>query len=508
MIKEDSRTSNIAKNIITSVITQVLTLIFAFVSRTVFIHLLGKELLGIDGLFTSILTIFSLVELGIGNALIFSLYAPIAKNDVYKSQQYLTLYKKAYHCIFAVILIIGLTLLPFLQNIIKVDISDLGINIYVIYILFLVNTLSSYFLAYRQAVLVVKQRQRFVSIWQSVVKVLVYLIECIVLLVFGSYYAFLAIRVIGNYLFAIIINIIAKRQFPELCKTNKDKLSRCEIKRITNNVYALFIRRIGGVILASADNIIINNYISLAMVGIYSNYILIIKSVQTITVQLMSAMSASIGNFVASKSKEETEEAFNLYSFITYLIYGACSICLVLLVNRFIILIWGDNYTLSRFSLYLIVLEFFFYGCQCAINQFRDTTGLFTQGKYRNLFSASLNIVASIVLVQYMGIEGVLLGTIISRVLVSLWYDPYILYKYFFNKSPFRYYIKFLSYLISIFAITGFFDFITRNVNHDIYGFLECLPLCIISPIMLLLLYIKAKEYQDLMNRVKMVVKK
>lgn len=215
-MKENTRTSNITKNVIAVVVTQVLSLLFAFGNRTVFIHLLGKEYLGIDGLFTSILTIFSLAELGIGNALIFSLYKPIANNDTKKAQQYLTLYKKAYHCIFAAILTFGLLLLPFLKSIVKTDISHLGINIYIVYLLFLLNTLSSYILAYRYAVLVVNQQNRVVSTWQTIGKIVIYFFEAIVLLVFGSYYLFLVIRVVGNYLIAIRISSIAKKKISSI----------------------------------------------------------------------------------------------------------------------------------------------------------------------------------------------------------------------------------------------------------------------------------------------------
>lgn len=508
MIKEETRTKNITKNVFTVVTTQIFTLLFAFVNRTVFIYLLGKEYLGIDGLFTSILTIFSLAELGIGNALVFSMYAPIAKNDKKKVQQYLTLYKKAYNWILTVILIFGLSLLPFLKNIVKVDIDYLGINLYVVYILFLLNTLSSYILAYRQAILVVKQQQRIISIWQTIGKLLVYLLECVVLLVTGSYYLFLLIRVIGNWSIAIRISAVAKKRYPELCEQNYEKLPKDEIKRISKDVYALFIRRVGGVVLASIDNLIINKFISLSMVGIYSNYMLIIKSIQTVTVQMMSAMTASIGNFVASKSSEDTENAFKLYTFIIYLVYGSCCVCFILLVNRFITILWGDSYTLSRMALYLIVLEFFFHGNQSAINVFRDTTGLFVQGKYRSLFSALVNAVSSLILVKYWGIEGVIMGTILSRILISSWYDPYILYRYFFKKAPFRYFLRLTSYILCIFSISGCLDYLTRNINYQISGFLICMTICIIVPFLMFIVYINCLECKELIYRIKIILKK
>lgn len=503
-----SRTKNITRNVTVVFITQVLLLIFGFINRTIFIRLLGEDYLGLDGLFYSILTIFSLAELGIGNALIFSLYKPIATGNIARAQQLFTLYNKAYKCIIAFILLLGFLLVPFLKSLINTDLEELNINIYTVFFLFLFNTVSSYFLAYRQAILVVNQMQSTVSLYQMVAKLTVYILECFVLLYFASYYIYLIIRVVGNYIVAILLSRKAKSQYPELCINNNERLPANEIKVIKENIIALFLRRIGGVVLASTDNIVINSYISLAMVGIYSNYVLIVSSIQTITSQMMSAMTASIGNFVATETQESAENAFKLYSFLTYLIYGVCSICFVLLVNRFIMLLWGDSYVLSKLTLYLIVLNFFFYGYQSSINVFRDTTGLFVQGKYRSLISAMVNIIASIILVKPLGIEGVVLGTIVSRVLISAWYDPYILYKYYFNKSVSSYFTMFLIYLGCTFFIAYILDLFTDSIDNSIIGFIKCSVISAGSTILLLLPFVKTAVFNELKNRIVLIVKK
>ena len=501
-----SRTEHITRNVFFSLVTQVLLLLFAFISRTIFIRLLGSEYLGLDGLFTSILTIFSLAELGIGNAIIFSLYKPIANADTFKAQQLLSLYKQAYKWISIAIAIIGILLIPFLPRIINADIDHLGINIYVVYILFLLNTLSSYFLAHRQAILVVNQEQSIVSVCQLYVKLLVYVLEVLVLLVYNSYYGFLIIKVAGNYLSAVYINHKAKIRYPKLCKANNYKLSSFEIRSIKKDVYALFLRRFGGVILSATDNIIINKFISLTMVGIYSNYILIQTSIQTITTQVMSSMTASIGNFVATQGKSNTEKAFNLYNYITYLVYGFCSISFILLANRFITLLWGDNYVLSKGTLYLIVFNFFLYGYQTALNTFRDTAGLFTQGKYRSLVSASFNLVFSLLLVRPLGVSGVVIGTILSRILVSSWYDSFILYKHLFKKSFAPYIKKLILYILIVFLNASILDWITTFIPDNIAGFILCIIVSLLSVGLLIIPLQMCEESKDFFSRMNNIV--
>ncbi len=507
MGKTKSRTEHITRNVFITLVTQSVLLLLAFVNRTIFIYLLNENYLGIDGLFSSILTIFSLAELGIGNAIIFSLYKPIANGDKYGAQQYLTLFKKAYNWIIIIILAIGASLLPFLPNIVNTTNCEVDINLYVIYILFLLNTTSSYFLAHKQAVLVVNQEQSTVSLNQTYVKIGVYVVEAVVLLILHSYYAFLIIRVLGNYISAFIIGKTAEKKYPELCKPNDKKLPIEEVRRIKSDVYALSIRRIGNVISSSASNILINKYISLAMVGIYSNYMLIIQSIQVITTQMMAAMTASIGNFVATETKLNAENAFRLYTYITYLLYGFCSICFILLVNRFIFLLWGEQYLLSTTTLYLIVFNFFLASFQTAINTFRDTTGLFVQGKYRSIFSALCSVILSIILVSPLGITGIIMGPILSRILISAWYDPYILYRYLFKISSASYFIRLVRYILIVFGIAFILDYITTPISNDIIGFLIVILISILSITLLIIVLMKTQESVELFKRIKDFIK-
>lgn len=508
MMKNNSRSSNLIRNVTVSLIAQIVILVISFANRTIFIKLLGAEYLGVDGLFGSILNVLSLAELGLGSAIIFNLYKPIAEGDAEKAKQYLSFYAKAYTVIIIAVSAIGLALLPFLRFIINSDDLKVTVNLYAVYILFLINTVSSYFLAHRQATLVVNQRQSTVSAVQMTVKIFSLTAECVLLLVFKNYYLYLVVKVLANYIQAVVISVIAKKRYTELCRPSSKKLDKAEISVLKNNVSALFIRRIGSIVLSSTDNLIINGYISTVMVGVYSNYTLIVSSVQTVTVQMFSAMTATIGNYVASKKKEDVEALFKVYTYAIYLVYGFCSICLYTLTNPFIKLLWGEEYLLSKLTLLIIVINFFFYGFQTAINVFRDTTGLFVQGKYRALFSAVVNVFFSLLLVRFMGISGVILATVISRVAVSAWYDPFVLYKHYFKSRVSVYYARVILYTAVTVAVCFLSDFIASLLGGGIAGFVLAMLSSLLCTLLLLLPFIKTNEAKELFQKINGILRK
>lgn len=504
--KSISRTKNASLNAAVSIITQVIILIVSFVCRTFFIKVLGAEYLGIDGLFSSILTILSLAELGFGSAIIYDLYKPIAEGDTAKARQFITLYATVYRIVMIVVSIVGVAFVPFLPSIINLDKLTVDVNIYIVYLLFLANTVSTYFLASYQSILTVNQLQRRVSTIQLVMKLVVTSFECLILFYFKDYYLYLTIKVVGNFVQAYIIKCEAKKEFPDLCVRSEQKLSKPELNKIWHNVGALFIRRIGSVVLSATDNIIINTFISTGMVGIYSNYVLIVSSVKTITGQIFSSVTASIGNFIATQNKNEIEGIFRLYSFLTYLIYGFCCICIFTLANKFISVLWGAEYVLSTWVVFVIVIDYFMQGFTFSVIYFRDAAGFFVQGKYRPIFSAIVNIAFSIILVKPLGVMGVILATVISRLLVSSWYDPYILYRVLFKVSAWKYYYRFALYTLVMLCLSLLSYWIASLFDNTLVGLLLSLVVSmLISPI-LLAPFIKSQEFSQLKEYIKRLI--
>lgn len=504
--KSESRIRNASLNAVVSIVTQVTILIVSFVCRTFFIKVLGAEYLGIDGLFSSILTILSLAELGFGSAIIFDLYKPIAEGNIAKARQFITLYATVYRIVMIAVSVVGLALMPFLPSIINLDKLSVDVNIYFVYILFLANTVSTYFLASYQSILIVNQLQREVSSIQLEMKLVVTSLECLVLFFFKDYYAYLTVKVVGNFVQVYLIKVRANKKFPELCVRSDEKLTKRELSKIWNNVGALFIRRIGSVVLSSTDNIIINTFISTVMVGVYSNYVLIVSSVKTITGQIFSSVTASIGNYIATQNNRETEALFRFYSFMTYLIYGFCGICIFTLANRFISLLWGDDYLLSIWVVFVIVVDFFLQGFTFSIIYFRDAAGFFVQGRFRPVFSAVINIVLSILLIKPLGVVGVILATVISRLLVSAWYDPYILYKNLFKTNVWRYYGIVALYTLIVLALCLLSYRLTLQFSNTFIGLVLSLGVSILISIFLLFPFIKSEELSLLKYYLKRVI--
>lgn len=504
-----SRTQNATRNAVVSFSVQIITTVLSFVNRSVFIKLLGDGLLGIDGLFTSILTMLSLAELGVGSAIIFNLYKPVADSDYPKVRQLMQFYAKAYKIIAITVASIGIIIVPFLDKLVNFQSVTVDINIRIIYLLFLANTCSSYFWAYKQSIIIVNQRQRVISIVQMISKFVVITLEIIVVVAFKNYYIYLIVRIIFNYAQAFIIGLIADKNYPEAKFSSNDKLPKDEKKLIFKNVGALMWYKVSNVFVTSTDNIMINLFIGIEMVGIFSNYTLIISAVQNVTSQIFMALTASIGNYNATENKENQEKLFRTCVLLTYLVYGICAVCLFSLSNRFILLLWGDHYILSLTIVAMLVLNFYFYGFQSSILIFRNTNGLFVQGKYRPLFSALINLVVSYILVLRIGVLGVVLGTVISRLVTTTWFDPYVLYKHHFKKSVKFYYIRFFIYFLILTISCVLTYFLTLGIPQTIWGFFISTLIGVVIFIILssICLYF-TKEYKDVIIRMKRLLLK
>ena len=337
-----SRTNAVFKNLTIGIAGQLFNLILGFVSRTVFIQQLGVVYLGVSGLFSNIFSILSLVELGIGSAIIFSLYKPIAEKDEIKIRTLMNLYAKLYRTIGVTIFILGLSLLPFLKFLIK-DQTDIT-NLSLIFLLYLFDTVISYFFSYKRSLFNADQKAYINIINDNIYLFLSKIIQISVLIITQSFIVFLLIQILFNFLSNLSISIKAKKSYPYIKSKSRDKLSSEEFKSIKKNIVSIFLLKAGGVVVNGTDNILISSFIGIVWVGIYSNYLLLIGIIQTLINQIFTPMTASIGNLINSKSKERSLEVFYRVYFLNFLIYGFCSICLFILLNPFIKLWIGEEF--------------------------------------------------------------------------------------------------------------------------------------------------------------------
>ncbi len=505
-MKQRSRTENSIINSAMSIVTQVLTVVLNFAVKTVFIKMLNDEYLGVNGLFTNIITMLSLADLGIGIAIPYSLYKPLAKKDEHKINVLMNFYKKVYTIIGIAVLLIGLSLTPFLGLIIK-DIPKNVPHLSLIYILFVIHSASSYFFVYKKFLIDSDQKGYITSRIIFTFSTLLSIIQIILLITTKNYILFLLSSIILVIIQNIYISSKANKLYPFIKNKTDEKLEKEDMEGIKKNVSSLFIYKVGTVIMNGTDNIIISKFIGLIIVGFYSNYVLIINSITTVLNQIFNAITSSIGNLVVTTNKKRSKEVYDNLNFANFWLYALFGVCIIVLINPFINIWIGKKYVMGFSIVFLLVLNFYVLGMQSVTNSFRNAYGLFWIAKYRPIIMVIINIVISVVLVQFIGIEGVLIGTLISRLVTTAWLDPYIVHKYGFEISPKSYYIDYLKYLVIFIAISIILNyFVSMIAINNIFILILIAILVVISVnVILVLLFFKTSEFNYFYDKIKKI---
>lgn len=442
------RSKSSAKNLVVALIGQAFGLIISFIARIIFVKFLSDEYLGLNGLFTNLLTMLSLVELGVGSALVYSLYKPLADGDNEKVKSLMDLYRKAYNIIGGVVLIIGILFIPFYRYLIS-EVPSIS-HLDFIYILFVLNTAISYFYSYKRSLIICDQKRYIATIYRYVFYFLLNVFQIIVLFLTHNYILYLITQVVFTWLENICISIKADRMYPYLNDKNIKKLDKKELNTISKNVRAMLFHKIGGVVVNSTDNILISKLVGLIAVGMYSNYYLITSALDTITAQFFNAITASVGNLGACTNSKKVKETFNTTFFLNYLIYGVITVCLLILFNPFIEVWLGKKYLFDFGVVLVITICFYLKGIRKTCLTFKDALGLFWQDRYKPIIESIINLVASIILGIRYGVLGIFMGTIISTVTTSLWIEPYVLYKYYFKENIIDYLYRFIKYTLVV----------------------------------------------------------
>lgn len=502
------RVQNSIRNMLFGLSGQLISCIMGFIVRTVFISTLGIEYLGVDGLFSNILTLLSLTNLGFDTAIIYSLYKPLAENNQTQIMGLMNLYKKAYRLIGVTVLSIGLLLLPFLPYMINGETTIDSIN--TIYILFLINSAASYFFVYKQAIIIADQQNHVISKVYSIFAIISNLFQVILLVCFKNYLIVLTTQIALRILQNLYISIKTNRLYPYLKGKNNVTLSEADKRNFFQNIYSLMLYRISGVVINGTDNLVISKFVGLVWVGICANYLLITSTLNTFLGHIFYSITASVGNLNVNESSEKKYLVFRILNFSNFWVYGFCSVCLWNLINPFIILWLGERFVMNKLVVFAIVLNFYTAGMQNAATTFRETTGLFRRGKYIPILAAIINIIVSIILAKTIGIAGVFLGTVFSRLCTYFWYDPYASYKLIFQQPVRKYFIRYFCFglIVSVSSwipdIAGSFIYHNPLLNITIRGIL-----CLIVPnIIILAVYRGSEELNYLLNIMKQYIKK
>lgn len=502
------RTKRFLQNMVTGIGGQLLTYVLQFLSRTVFIYTLGAQYLGISGLFTNIISVLNVTELGLGAAVVFSLYKPLADNDAKKINSIMHMLRKAYFFIGLFVLIVGIILVPFLPHLMKKT-TEL-VNIPFIFMLYVIESVSSYwFYAYKSLIFRADQKGYITNLYTYFARVIISICQIIILYTLRSFVLYtvagISVNIIGNILIAHKVD----KTYPFL-RDKAEQLPKMEKREIYKNVVGTAAYKINDMILRSTDNIIISASISVFAVGIYDNYHMISDSIFTFIRMLFGSATAGIGNFVAKEDKEQSEFLFRIMVFASYWLFGFATICLWILLNPFIAWIWGEEYLLENIVVAVIIIEFLIKGFQVVTIIYKDACGLFWKGKYRPIATAVINLAVSLTLVRPLGILGVVIGTIVSRLLTSWWFEPWLIYRNIFKVSCKSYFIRFFCAVAFVVVYIVTLEILCSSFNEYTFGNLIIRGgLCLTIPnFFTWLVFKKTGEFIYLKNMLLGIVKK
>ncbi|MDV7751298.1 MATE family efflux transporter [Enterococcus casseliflavus] len=462
-----SNSKKASLNTVTSMGIKVISMLSSFIMKTILIQSMGLQYTGISSVFSDLLLLFSFAELGIGSAIVFELYKPIAEKDFKKIAKLMHFYKRAYQLIGFSIFALGLLLIPFL-NFIITDVPNVKENIVVIYILYLLNTCVSYFLIYQSSLLTAGQENYKISIVQGLFFIFKLIINSFVLLLLRNFIVYLIVDILLTIIQNLIIYRMSSIRFKDIKKYNSERLSQFEKKNLFNNVSALALYQISNVVLNSTDSLIISSILGTGVVAFFANYRLIVKSVDSFASQITISLTPTLGDLAVKKNNSQKEH-FNILNFFIFWITLNSSLQILFLSTPFIELWLGEKFILNNSLLILLVIDYVIVNLARPVATIRNANGLFTQGKYRPLLMALLNIIFSILFVNLFGIIGVILGTLISRILTQVWFDPYIIYKHVFFENSFEYFQGYFKNILFIF-FTALMVLISKNFVNSIFS--------------------------------------
>lgn len=499
---------NTTKSLFWGIVNKFVIILMPFVIRTILIYYLGAEYAGLSSLFTSILRVLNMAELGFAGAVAFSMYKPVAEEDTEKICALLAFYRKLYYGVGSIVMIIGIALIPYLNYLVRGD-CPADVNLQILYVIYLVDTAASYFLfSYKNVILNVYQRIDIVSNISTVLHICVYGVQIIILVFFREYYVYIIFEIVYTIINNIMVARYVSKMFPQYRSVGK--LSKAETKSIIKNVYGMMLFKICSVTRNSLDNIFISAFIGLKAVAIYGNYYYIFSAVANVQAVIMDSIKGAIGNKIAIDTPEKNHHDMLVFMFIYAWFSGWCSVCMLCLYQPFIRLWVGEAMVLDTPT--MVMFCFYFYVTSMGAIRFlyHQSAGLFWQWRYWTVAEALVNVIGNYILVQVWGLFGVVSATVISLLTVDFIFSTFIVYKFYFrNNKIWIYFRDHLVYLTTTTLVGGVTYFICGlTPDEGIIAIFLRLAICIAIPNCLFLLaYCKLPVFKDAVGIGKRVMK-
>ncbi|MCH5187049.1 MAG: nucleotidyltransferase family protein, partial [Oscillospiraceae bacterium] len=505
---EKSRTEYSARNATIAMISQASAILMGYLTRIVFTHTLSESYVGINGLFMDILNVLALSQLGVGAALTYALYKPIAEGNIEKQKSLMQLFKWLYRIMALLIAVAGLLVVPFLGHLVR-DANDVD-HIIPIYLLYLLNTVVSYLIVYKKNLIDAHQLSYIGVLCQTIFLIIQYVGQIVILLYTHNFVLFLLIYLLCTLGNNLTIAKKADSMYPYLLDEDVEPLPKAEKRDIIKNIRAMLMHKVGNVVVNNTDNVLISAMVGVISVGKYSNYYLIIGSVRQVLEQIFLGITASVGNFGVTEDRKRVKNIFEVAFFIGQWLCGFAAIGLFQLLNSVVSFSFGEQYVFPTPLVFVLCLNFFVTGMRQATLVFRDSLGLFWYDRYKSLVEAAINLVVSILLTLRFGIIGVFLGTFISTMLTSFWIEPYVLYKKRLECSVAPYFVLYAKYTAGVVIAGILTNVICRNISGaGILAIIVRIMLCVIIPnVFFLLCYHRTKEFRFLFEKAVGLLKK
>ena len=505
----EQKVKSTIKNLYSKLYIVAVTSIFPYIIRTLLIKYIGIEYTGVSSLFSSVLQVLNMADLGFGTAVVFFLYGPVDKQDVNKVNAILKLYRKAYRIVGVIITAAGLCVMPFLPELIQGKSIPDGINIYIIYLIYLFNATFGYLtVGYKEVLFEATKDADIPSKIGGTTALIMYIIQIFTICIYKSFYMYAAALMVNPILLVLLTSCAAKKHFPQYyCKGDVDKDF---LKGFWKRIYAMTFSKLRTVSRNSFDSIIISMFLGLTALAKYQNYYMVMMIPLVIVNILRNSITPSFGNSVAFESKESNYGVLNDFTLIQNGIVVVCMSCLCNLYQPFIRLWIGSQYMLPDYMIYLFAIYFYAMSLSENTVMLREVTGIWWEGRKGAVIEAASNLILNYVLVKYYGIAGVVVSTIITIVFINLPWETYIIFKYYFNMNPFKYVIKQLvlaAESIVIVAITYIIGKIV--IVTDIGSLLLKITGSVLIPVILwVLIHIKDKAVIEVISIIKKMVKK
>lgn len=506
MASKESRTRSTSLNILSGTANKIILLLFSFISRKIFIQYIGILYLGINSLFSNVLTVLSLADLGFGTAMAFSYYKPLAEHDEDRLASLTNFYSKIYNWIAFVVGGLGLALIPFLKYIIKTDTNVE--HLYLFYVIALANTVVSYLFVYKSTIITADQKNYIVNKVAIRVNMAKYIVQIVTMILFANYILYTVIDLLGTLCNNFMISRQADKLYPFI--NRKDTIiSEEEKKSIFSNIKSVFLYKFSASIMSGTDSIIMSAIVGTVSVGLYTNYLTITNQIAQFVQIVFSSFTASVGNLITENKSKKNYEVFKVMQMLSHAISGIIAVCLYTLIDDFIALWLGTEYEMGSWMILAVAANTFFTIALQPIWSYREATGLYNKTKYVMVVTAIANIVLSIIMGYAIGAPGVVIATVVSRVLTYFWYEPRLIYKLYFKKPVHSYFGDFLISLVIIVLSTKLCLLVFSIINgQGWFGWIVHGCIAVLIPAILYLIrYCFTPEFKFVLGKFKRVAK-